>query len=198
MRRSHLNKFPTYTDSNDSELQQHTIRQMGNTILQKQDQQQDQVDRRFDQLVTITHTTTSYRTSRMESESKVEERANDTCDASVTTDHANSTQYRLRSKTTIIRVANFRLSLPYWLLSRSLDIEIHRSARGWTMNLNPRRLVPEDCEFFEAGEAMNLPRMRQLLEQGQASVHDVDRFGQNVLHVRSDHGTPFTDWLICS
>lgn len=76
----------------------------------------------------------------------------------------------------------FRLS--WWLFSQSLEIEVQRTTRGWTVQLNPCRIVPHDTEFFKACQQGDVVLARQLLSDQKASLYDMCPDGLNALTVR--------------
>lgn len=57
--------------------------------------------------------------------------------------------------------------------------------QGWKNTLNTFRPVPDDALIFKFCEDGNLPAVRTLLTEGQASVRDTDSQGCTPLHVSS-------------
>ena len=93
-----------------------------------------------------------------------------------------------RQRSTDVTVKRLKFRLPCWLLSRSLELDVSRTPLGWSVNLWPRRLVPYDCEFFQACRNLDLRRVHSLIEQGRVSVQDYDEQGRNALYVCLNRG----------
>lgn len=155
-------------------------------------QLQESVDRRFDQMQDALIRILDVNASQKQLES------HNTCYSSTligapndrrsTNDMHISTSPRpsLRRKQSSVLIARFRFRLPHWLLNRSLEFEIYRSSRCWTLNLSPRRVVSEDCELFQCILRSQRPRVlevERMIVERRASLYDVDRCGRNILHV---------------
>lgn len=84
-----------------------------------------------------------------------------------------------------VQIARSRLRLPYWLLNRSLDVQIYRSSRSWTLNLNPRRVTDRGLfQYFKSPDTFpSLREVERMMIDGRASLYDVDIYGHNILHV---------------
>jgi hypothetical protein len=59
----------------------------------------------------------------------------------------------------------------------------HSSISGWKHKFNPYRLVSSDALIFEFCKNNNLAGVQSLLSRGEASVKDMNDWGQTPLHV---------------
>ena len=71
----------------------------------------------------------------------------------------------------------------YLGLRCGFNVALEQGAQGWKHSLNPFRSVPNDAPIFYACWNGNLGLIRELLENGQASVRDRDEAGRTPLHV---------------
>lgn len=87
------------------------------------------------------------------------------------------------------RVLSVTLSLPYWLIQRTWEINIYRAAQGWDITLRAYRTVSWQCELFQAVRARDFEVVREVLNSGKATVYDRDIQGNTALHVGRLHRT---------
>ena len=59
----------------------------------------------------------------------------------------------------------------------------HSTISGWKHKFNPFRLVPSHALIFEFCENNNLAGVQSLMSRGEASVKDMNAFGETPLHV---------------
>lgn len=75
-----------------------------------------------------------------------------------------------------------RMRLPF--MSTMWQFSATQAPCGWDFGLRSFTIIPESSPIFRACERGDLAAVRGLLNEGEASVHDQDKFGWTPLHVR--------------
>ncbi|CAD0082688.1 unnamed protein product [Aureobasidium vineae] len=83
----------------------------------------------------------------------------------------------------MVSALSFSLVLPHWLAQLSLQINVCRAARSWTVTLRSYRTITRDSKIWEAIGYGDFDCVRGLIESGQATMFDRDEFGWTFLHL---------------
>jgi len=77
----------------------------------------------------------------------------------------------------------YRIQLPRWILSTIYEVGWEPAGRGWQCTLRALRVVPDDCDFFVACRQGDTATAKSLLDDGMASLLDVNVDGQTAMQV---------------
>lgn len=83
----------------------------------------------------------------------------------------------------------YRIQLPHWILSTIYEIGWEPAGRGWQYTLRAIRVVPNDCDFFVACRKGDTATAKRLLDDGIASLLDVNTDHWTVMKVSHHHVT---------
>lgn len=72
---------------------------------------------------------------------------------------------------------------PAWLLGWIVTVKMQRP--GLNVQLKAMKIRPNDSEIFVAADGLEISKVRELLDDGRASILDVNEEGESLLTVCS-------------
>jgi hypothetical protein len=84
---------------------------------------------------------------------------------------------------TLHRIQEWHFFPRKWLPLVGFQLRTIKISGNWQYFFSPIRVVPIESPIFKACWKGDIPEMRRLISQGQASVHDTTPAGRTLLHV---------------
>ena len=82
-----------------------------------------------------------------------------------------------------LKVYEARIQLPFWLASRTWDVNIRQACSGWRIFLRPRIVRPFSADILHIIKKGSSVELFRKLIKCSRSIHDCDETGNTLLHV---------------